>query len=72
MTIPKIHLPMAATMDGKPVTLWPGFDGYVRFTPRGKVVASCIVHHTCNIVFDEYPDMVFSLNRERGNWVRVA
>jgi hypothetical protein len=64
------NLPADATMDGIPVTLYPGFDGYVRYTLR-KAMASVIVHHSSVIVFDEIPDKKFNLDRYTGRFIEI-
>lgn len=66
--VPNIILPANATMDGRKITIYPSFDGYVTFTFKDGFgrdrVPSCR-----KVVFDEFPDSPVMLDKERFCWI---
>ena len=66
--IPNIHLPADAIMDGRKITVYPSFDGYVTFTykdgfGRDRVPAGRTV------IFDEFPDNTVKLDNVKYCWI---
>lgn len=68
MTIPNIILPMTAMMNGRPITVYPSFDGHVTFNFKDGFNRDYVPVNT-TVIFDEFPNNPVKLDKERCCWI---
>jgi hypothetical protein len=70
--VPTIQLPAPATIEGERATIYPSFDGHVRFVmdknspgPSNYLSAGVVV------VFDDFPEQPVKLDNKRLCWIKA-
>lgn len=68
--VPNIRLPAPATISGEHATIYPSFDGHVRFVlDKNSPGPSYYLPADVVVVFDDFPDQPVKLDRKRLCWI---